>query len=83
MWDIDLAGMSHSILLARRQGDEGTEANNLEISLFSIDEVVNATDNFSVMSKLGEGGFGSVYKVLVKLELLVEWVKYWIIDEEF
>ncbi|XP_042425596.1 receptor-like serine/threonine-protein kinase SD1-8 isoform X2 [Zingiber officinale] len=55
-------GMSHSILLARRQGDEGTEANNLEISLFSIDEVVNATDNFSVMSKLGEGGFGSVYK---------------------
>ncbi|XP_074563732.1 receptor-like serine/threonine-protein kinase SD1-8 isoform X2 [Curcuma longa] len=53
---------SHSISLARQQGDEGTEANNLEISLFSIDAVVNATDNFSVMNKLGEGGFGSVYK---------------------
>lgn len=57
--------MSHNIIsLARQQGDEGSEANNLEIPLFSIDAVVNATDNFSVMNKLGEGGFGSVYKVL-------------------
>jgi hypothetical protein len=55
--------------------DLGTtqRANNLEhgdsrkrevqMPLFSFASVSTATDNFSIANKLGEGGFGPVYKV--------------------
>lgn len=44
---------------------------NAEISgiesakLYSYKELKLATDNFNLSNKIGEGGFGSVYKVLV------------------
>lgn len=31
--------------------------------LLSLDEIVTASNNFSEENKLGEGGFGAVYKV--------------------
>ncbi|XXG83159.1 hypothetical protein AAC387_Pa10g0978 [Persea americana] len=34
----------------------------LELPIFSFHDVIFATDNFSVANKLGEGGFGTVYK---------------------
>ncbi|KAK9095761.1 hypothetical protein Sjap_021258 [Stephania japonica] len=33
-----------------------------EFRLFSYDSILSATDNFSSMNRLGEGGFGPVYK---------------------
>ena len=33
--------------------------------MFSYNELRIATDNFHLNNKLGEGGFGSVYKVLI------------------
>lgn len=39
------------------------ESEQTEISIFDLSTISNATDNFSVANKLGEGGFGSVYKV--------------------
>lgn len=35
-----------------------------EIPLFDLSTMNGATDNFSIQNKLGEGGFGPVYKVL-------------------
>ncbi|XP_068310305.1 G-type lectin S-receptor-like serine/threonine-protein kinase SD1-1 isoform X1 [Pyrus communis] len=35
---------------------------DLELPLFSLSTLITATDNFSFNMKLGEGGFGSVYK---------------------
>lgn len=35
---------------------------DLELPLYDIDVIVNATGNFSAQNKLGEGGFGPVYK---------------------
>lgn len=38
---------------------------DIELPLYDIDAIANATDNFSERNKLGEGGFGPVFKVKV------------------
>ncbi|KAI7725468.1 hypothetical protein M8C21_008020, partial [Ambrosia artemisiifolia] len=35
---------------------------NVDIHVFNLSKIIVATDNFSPSNKLGEGGFGSVYK---------------------
>ncbi|KAI3769210.1 hypothetical protein L6452_00310 [Arctium lappa] len=40
----------------------------INVPLFKLSALLVATDNFSVNNKLGEGGFGPVYKVLFNLE---------------
>ena len=35
----------------------------MELPIFDLAAIANATDNFSNNKKLGEGGFGLVYKV--------------------
>ena len=52
-------------------GVSGISSNNnhknkdLELLLFTIDTLASATNNFSDANKLGEGGFGPVYKVII------------------
>lgn len=36
---------------------------DLELPLFDFNTMAVATSNFSVANKLGQGGFGSVYRV--------------------
>ena len=36
---------------------------DIELPIFDLTAIANATDNFSRENKLGEGGFGSVFKV--------------------
>lgn len=36
---------------------------DIELPLFDVQTILAATDNFSMENKLGEGGFGPVYKV--------------------
>ncbi|GAY52985.1 hypothetical protein CUMW_146070 [Citrus unshiu] len=47
-----------------RETDQENEDQNidLELPLFELATIANATDNFSINNKLGEGGFGPVYK---------------------
>ena len=40
---------------------------DLELPLFELATIVSATNNFSINKKLGQGGFGPVYKVNLKL----------------
>jgi len=43
----------------------GSEENsNQELQFFTYERVVSATNDFSNENKLGQGGFGPVYKVL-------------------
>lgn len=41
----------------------------MELPLFSFSRVAKATAMFSLDNKLGEGGFGPVYKVKEKVDL--------------
>lgn len=35
----------------------------MDLPLFDLQTIVKATSNFSLNNKIGQGGFGSVYKV--------------------
>jgi len=56
------------------KADKGTKVRRKEVKLplFSLVSVSAATNNFSDTNKLGEGGFGPVYKACLKffLEIL-------------
>ena len=40
---------------------------NSDLPFFELSSIVAAIDNFSDANKLGQGGFGSVYKVAILL----------------
>ncbi|CAL1406813.1 unnamed protein product [Linum trigynum] len=48
------------IIDSARFGDEDTKA--IEVPFFELEAILTATDNFSNANKLGQGGFGPVYK---------------------
>ena len=41
----------------------GIEESNSTFTFFNFSQLLEATKNFSVENKLGQGGFGPVYKV--------------------
>ena len=43
------------------------ETSNVDVKFYSLSTIIDATENFSLANKVGEGGFGSVYKVLCSL----------------
>lgn len=45
------------------------EEGHSELSMFEFSQVTDATNNFSEGNKLGEGGFGRVYKVNYSLDI--------------
>jgi hypothetical protein len=63
-------------ILGTRKRCQNIENNNegrkedMELPIFDLAAIANATDNFSSSNKLGEGGFGSVYKVNYNLTSL-------------
>ncbi|KAK3188214.1 hypothetical protein Dsin_027775 [Dipteronia sinensis] len=44
---------------------------NIEITFFELNTVIAATENFSSANKLGRGGFGPVFKVIISLHFEV------------
>lgn len=48
------------------------EIENPDIPIFSLKSIAMATTNFSNANKLGQGGFGPVYKVLFLNVMILE-----------
>jgi hypothetical protein len=46
-----------------KEYDNGDRKEDIELPVFDLTTLANVTDNFSINNKLGEGGFGPVYKV--------------------
>ena len=38
----------------------------MDLPLFNLQTISSATNNFSLNNKIGQGGFGSVYKVTIE-----------------
>ena len=56
-----------------------------ELQVFSLESTASATNNFASTNKLGEGGFGPVYKVYYRncqngMIRLIPTIKYVILD---
>ena len=49
----------------------GSKGKMKELPLFEFQVLAAATDNFSLSNKLGQGGFGPVYKVSMHKEFIV------------
>jgi hypothetical protein len=48
-------------------GDSMDHVKLQELPLFSLESLTAATDGFDLSNKLGQGGFGPVYKVMLFL----------------
>jgi len=58
-----MSSVAAEYLNYRDSGDGGPDE-DLELPLLDIASVADATNNFSFQNKVGQGGFGEVYKVL-------------------
>ncbi|KAI3675467.1 hypothetical protein L1987_85057 [Smallanthus sonchifolius] len=50
-----------------RDHENRSDDENLDLPLFGLSAILKATNNFSINNKLGEGGFGPVYKILYNM----------------
>jgi hypothetical protein len=48
-------------------GDNVNQVKLQELSLFNLQELASATNNFHQSNRLGQGGFGPVYRVIIVL----------------
>ncbi|KAK1557720.1 hypothetical protein Q3G72_030334 [Acer saccharum] len=55
-FSMDLSGLSEGFVI------DGSQVNSADLPMYNFNAVAAATDNFSEENKLGQGGFGPVYK---------------------
>ncbi|XP_074590008.1 LOW QUALITY PROTEIN: uncharacterized protein LOC141845906 [Curcuma longa] len=58
--------ISGVLFFAEHRSNEEVEEENLDLPLFDLRTIAEATGNFCIDNKLGEGGFGPVYKGKLK-----------------
>ncbi|XP_028053596.1 G-type lectin S-receptor-like serine/threonine-protein kinase SD1-1 isoform X2 [Camellia sinensis] len=60
-------GFAGNLMHNSEQGHtDKSQTEDLELPLFDLAVIVNSTNNFSINNKLGEGGFGPVYKGILE-----------------
>ena len=53
---------------------------DLQTSFFTYGQIKAATNNFNADNKIGEGGFGSIYKVFDSSFSILEWIYFSILS---
>ena len=43
----------------------------LDLPYFCLSAIINATDNFATVNKIGQGGYGPVFKVIIQLHFIL------------
>ncbi|KAL9444245.1 hypothetical protein AB3S75_017430 [Citrus x aurantiifolia] len=61
-FDVNMGITTRTNEFCEADGDGKDKSKDSSLPLFSFASVTAATENFSIQSKLGEGGFGPVYK---------------------
>lgn len=51
--------------IIERSSTKNSTKQDQELQMFHFGAMAIATENFSITNKLGEGGFGPVYKVMI------------------
>lgn len=59
--------LNEAVIPSKRDYTDEVKTDELELPLFDFGTIVMATNNFSDTNKLGQGGFGCVYKVNYQL----------------
>ncbi|GKD26077.1 kinase RLK-Pelle-DLSV family protein, partial [Tanacetum coccineum] len=54
--------LGRPVTIRDKDNKDSSQKGEIDVPLFSLSKVLNATNNFSDDNKLGEGGFGPVYK---------------------
>nr|XP_043615907.1 G-type lectin S-receptor-like serine/threonine-protein kinase At4g27290 [Erigeron canadensis] len=62
--DVETEGRPNTVL--DKDNNSSSKKENIELPLFSLSQIYRATNNFSIENKLGEGGFGPVYKGMLE-----------------
>lgn len=55
--------LNEAVVSSKKEFSSESTIDDLELPLFDFVTVVMATENFSDKNKLGQGGFGIVYRV--------------------
>lgn len=61
----EMRSKSKSFNILKMKNKQRRDIKNFELQFFTFESVVSATNNFADDCKLGEGGFGPVYKVCI------------------
>nr|XP_043615891.1 G-type lectin S-receptor-like serine/threonine-protein kinase At4g27290 [Erigeron canadensis] len=62
--DVEREGRPRTVV--DKDNKSSSKKENMELPLFSLSQIYRATNNFSMENKLGEGGFGPVYKGMLE-----------------
>jgi hypothetical protein len=56
---------------------EENDGESIEVPYYTFKSILAATNNFLDLNKLGQGGYGPVYKVVDSINLTLLPVNYW------